>query len=323
MNARLSSWNMVYLALMLVGIAMAAYHASSDRWGNAIIAAGAALLGAAVILTGQVAQAAPTSTIRTKPSRTQQVRARWNASNGDGTVRERWLTGAILSGFVATLVMAIGMLFAYMLTGFIGSENGGQLSRWFWALSHNELTDGVWDIPIAALSVNLLAGLAWAVVYGALAEPRLNGPGWWRGLLFALVPWLLSLVVFFPAVGAGFLGLDLDAGPLPALGNLLLHLIYGATLGTVFAIREVSAATGEVDRRATYMENDGIAYGLVIGLTVGIVIGAIVSAIFAPDVKDGVNITLAAGGIGILFGGVIGPFAGLDLGERRKSTETT
>src|SRR5688500_9573173 len=114
MNARLSSWNMAYLALMVIGLAMAAYHAPSDRWGNAIIAAGAALLGAVVVLTGQVVAQESSEVRGERVSRTQQVRERWNASNGDGTVRERWLTGSILAGFVATLVMAIGMLFAYM-----------------------------------------------------------------------------------------------------------------------------------------------------------------------------------------------------------------
>ena len=85
-------------------------------------------------------------------------------------------------------------------------------------------------------------------------------------MLFSLVPWLLSLLVFFPAVGGGLFGADLDAGPLPAIGNLVLHLIYGAILGTVYCIPE-SAASTEDDRRAAQLENDGTALGLVVGLT--------------------------------------------------------
>jgi hypothetical protein len=320
MHARLSGWNMAYLGLMLVGLVMAAYHASSDRWGNAIIAAGAALLGGAVILTDRSPERQVRPAAEPRHSRSEELRTRWHASDSHGTIRERWLTGSILAGFAATLVMAITLVMAYAITGFLGSENGNQFSQWLWALSHNNLTEGVWDIPMAALAINLLAGLAWALVYGAFIEPRLSGPGWWRGMVFSLIPWLLSLVVFLPAVGAGFFGMDLDAGPLPAIGNLLLHLIYGVTLGTVYAIDDVSEAEGTADQRSSKLQNDGTAFGLVIGLTAGLVIGAIASAIFAPDVHDGINLTLGAGGVGTLVGGLIGPFAGLQSGNRHHET---
>lgn len=308
---RWSAWNLAYLALMAVGVIAAIYHASSDRWGNAIIAAGAALLGIAVWLTDQsvtVAAAAPVA----PPARGPHERAAWLNQE---VPRERWLPAGIMAGFAATIVMSILLVAAYLITGFIGDENGGTISRWFYHLSHNDLTDGVYDIPIAAFSVNLLAGLAWAMVYAGLVEPRLKGPGWWRGMLFALVPWLLSLVVFFPAVGGGFFGADLDAGPLPAAGNLLLHLIYGAILGTVYCIPEVSSVTAE-DRRAAQLENNGTALGLVIGLTGGLIIGAALSAALGDSIEDGLNLTLAAGAIGTAIGGVVGPFMGLDYGAR-------
>ncbi|HYI14944.1 MAG TPA: hypothetical protein VEX37_06115, partial [Thermomicrobiales bacterium] len=131
------------------------------------------------------------------------------------------------------------------------------------------------------------------------------------------VPWLLSLVVFFPAVGGGLFGSDLGAGPLPAIGNLVLHLIFGAILGAVFAIPEVS--TDALDSRAARSQNDGTAIGLVVGLTVGLVVGATVAALAASDVNDGVNITLACGGVGILVGGLVGSFAGVDFGTRRET----
>ena len=38
------------------------------------------------------------------------------------------------------------------------------------------------DIPITAFSINLLAGLAWALVYGGIVERRMSGPGWLRGM---------------------------------------------------------------------------------------------------------------------------------------------
>lgn len=58
--------------------------------------------------------------------------------------------------------------------------------------------------------------------------------------MFSLIPWAFSLVVFLPLVGGGFLGLGLGAGPLPILGNLLLHAVYGVTLGSVLGLEDVA-----------------------------------------------------------------------------------
>lgn len=315
---QLAGWNLAFLAIMALGFAAAVYHATSGRWGNAIIAAGASAIGTAVILLMQQQpqpqpQPAPATEARRSPRRAWRDMMSREREAPD---RGRWLSGAIVSGFVATIVMSLLLVIAYTMTGFIGDENGSQLSQWFWNLSNNDLTEGVWDIPIAAFSINLLAGLAWALVYGGVAERHLSGPGWLRGMLFSLAPWLLSLVVFFPAIGGGFFGSELGAGPLPALGNLVLHLIYGAILGGVFAIPEVSA--NRLDTRTARSQNDGTAIGLVAGLTCGLVLGAVAAALIASDVTDGINITLSGGGIGILFGGLVGSFAGVQAGTRHE-----
>ena len=312
---RLSPWNVAYLALMAVGIIAAIYHASSDRWGNAIIAAGAVALGVAVWLTDQAIAASPVPARQARQRASSSQRLSWMSQD---VPRDRWLPAGIIAGFAATIVMSLLLVISYLVTGFIGDENGGTLSRWFYNLSHNELTSGVYDIPIAAFSVNLLAGLGWAMIYAGLVEPRLKGPGWLRGMLFALVPWILSLVVFFPAVGGGFLGMDLDAGPLPAIGNLVLHLIYGAILGTVYCIPEVSGASDSADRRSAQLENNGAARGLVIGLTGGLIVGAALSVAVGAGSEDGLNLTLAAGAIGTAVGGVVGPFLALDYGARHE-----
>ena len=42
------------------------------------------------------------------------------------------------------------------------------------------------------------------------------------------------MIIFLPLAGGGLLGLGLGAGPLPILGNLLVHLVYGVTLGFLY-----------------------------------------------------------------------------------------
>jgi hypothetical protein len=235
------------------------------------------------------------------------------------TTMER-ITGGVLAGFAATLVMVLAIFPAYMLAAVAANEHGNQLTQWFWGLAHNKLTDNVFDIPIGAISLNLAAGLGWAVIYTVFVEPRLSGPGWRRGILFSLVPWLLSLVVFFPLAGAGLFGASLHAGPLPALGNLVLHLLYGATLGVVYCLPEVNPAE-ERDGQAQlrHWENEGIAFGLLGGLVVGLAVGAALSVVVSEAAMSLTYLLLTCGGFGSAIGGAIGPFIGLDYGRRHGS----
>lgn len=314
MQHRLNAWDIGFLALMMLGIAAAVYHASSGRYANALMAAGAAILGTVVLLTDQTARE---TSARPRLPHWHPWRDREGAHHEGPS--SRWLSGSILAGFCATVAMSMALVLAYLIVGYIGSESGNQLSRWFWALKHNDLTDGIYDIPIAAFSVNLIAGLIWAVIYARFVEPVLRGSGWWRGTLFSVVPWLLSLVVFFPVVGAGFLGLSLNAGPLPAIGNLILHLIYGATLGGVYALSELSAVDEGLNAHEAQVENDGIAYGLVAGLASGIVVGAILSVFLTDSLNEAFNIMLAGAAFGSFIGGMAGPFLTIDRDIRRRS----
>src|SRR5215216_2061919 len=149
--------------------------------------------------------------------------------------REDWLRAGVLAGFLGTFAMTIVLLVAYWLASAIGSPDGGVVQRWSWALVNNPVAKRTADGVVLAIGANLAMGLLLALVYARYAEPRLHGPNWWRGMQFALVPWLLSLVVFLPLMGGGVLGMDVGAGPLPILGNLLLHLVYGAVLGSAYA----------------------------------------------------------------------------------------
>lgn len=322
---RIDPWSVLFLALLVVGAAAAGYHLYSGRYANFVMASGAVALGAVIFATD-----------RSRPSRfrRERVERQARASRAVAGSSVAWLnadrdvttdttsariTGGILAGVAAAVVAALAVFPAYMVAAAAGDAAGNQLERWFWGLTHNSLTNNVLDIPISAVGINLLAGLGWALVYTLLVEPRLSGPGWRRGLLFATVPWVLSLVVFFPVVGAGLFGANLGAGPLPAIGNLVLHLIYGATLGAVYCWPEVNAAEGhdsDHDILLRRFENEGIAFGLVGGLALGLIAGAALSVGIPENTIDSTNLILLSGGLGCAVGGVIGPFLGASYGRR-------
>src|SRR5579884_270823 len=150
--------------------------------------------------------------------------------------RDDWLRDSILSGFVATFAMSVVLALAYGVALAVGVRHGDTTQRWFWALTHNPVTRTTQNAVVLAIILNMAMGLIWAVIYGRWVEPRLRGPGWQRGMLFALIPWILSIVAFLPVMGAGVLGFAIGAGPFPLIGNLILHLVYGAVLGSVYAI---------------------------------------------------------------------------------------
>jgi hypothetical protein len=241
---------------------------------------------------------------------------------------------AIVAGFVATVAMTFTLAFAYFVALELGSSElpsyastpGPQ--QWMWALTHNPVTELAREAPPTALAFHLALGVLWAVIYAAWFERRLPGADWQRGVLFALIPFVLSLVVFLPLVGGGLLGLRLGAGPLPILGNLILHVVYGATLGAVYgrAGDYVLSETGlaeadelEVLERAERRMADGIVIGGALGLVLGLAGGRLFGML------PGLAGPAAAGFFWLLLGGALGALVGsmLGLGGGRAGRSTT
>jgi membrane protein DedA with SNARE-associated domain len=83
----------------------------------------------------------------------------------------------------------------------------------------------------------LLVGGLWGVVYAVWAE-REFGPRWsdWqKGLMFAMVPLLVSLLLVMPVLGLGFLGVG-ATGPVAFTGELIRHAAYGTLLGFMYPV---------------------------------------------------------------------------------------
>jgi hypothetical protein len=264
------------------------------------------------------------------------------------------LSRAILAGFAASLAMLLLFLVAYNLARLLSAAPilaWPELERpslihpaswvtgrdqanystdvletprlWLINLTHNRLIDaGLSDVYLAA-GVYMAGGLLWALVY-TLVEPRLFGPAWKRGVTFAMIPALVSLVVVLPLLGGGLFGLALGAGPLPTIGNLLLHVVYGAILGIVYGpFGDLDASTlerpAEVDGGASRPSYEPTAaLSLVGGLLLGGALGIIASITTAGT-------TLMGGSTGglilwcALLGAVIGLFVGSFLGLGRSA----
>src|SRR5216684_6487288 len=238
--------------------------------------------------------------------------------------RRRWFTDAIIAGFVAIGASTGALMVAYVLANGAADSQGDFLRRWLWQLTHNEVVAFSSGRPALALALHVLLGLVWAVVYARFIEFRLSGPGWRRGMLFALVPWIFSLLILLPAAVVNMLDWALSAGPLVPVGNLVLHLIYGYTLGQLYdasadepALSQDLAYDEPLERAAVEHSEDFGAAGILAGGVIGAAVGIMLAVILPPTLPNvdfgGWSVALAVGGIlaGGAVGGVVGSFAGL------------
>jgi hypothetical protein len=229
-----------------------------------------------------------------------------------------WLVRAIIAAFDATGLMFFALALLYALCLAAGTPNPEALvvQHWAWALTHSGLSAKILAYAPLAFLAHWVLGFAWGVVYARWAEPRLRGPGWLRGLKFAAVPCVLSLVVVLPAVGAGAFGLALGAGPLPIIGDVLGHAVYGSVLGWCYpASNRVylgEADEPESDEESAIMAHaeNSMAIGIIAGLVVGALCGGIAASLFAQGLPVW-SLLVVGGVLGTAVGALIGSESGL------------
>jgi hypothetical protein len=187
-------------------------------------------------------------------------------------LRRRWLADAIIAGFIAIGTSTGALMVSYVLANGLADSQADFFRRWLWQLTHNEVVAFSSGRPALALALHVLLGLVWAIVYARFVEFRLSGPGWRRGMVFALLPWVFSLLILLPAAVVNLLDWVFSAGPLVPVGNLVLHLIYGYTLGQLYDASADEPALGAdvvynepLERLAVEHSEDYGAAGILIG----------------------------------------------------------
>lgn len=124
---------------------------------------------------------------------------------------------AIIAGLVGTLIMtAVGVWLAPMMG--IPRMNPAEM-----------LAGQMGGSIILGWLGHLMIGVILAVTYAALSS-RLPGPFPLRGALYGIAPFLVAQIVVMP-----MMGMPIFSGSVPmAMGSLVGHLIYGATIGAVY-----------------------------------------------------------------------------------------
>ena len=132
------------------------------------------------------------------------------------------LKQGFIAGFAATVVLSALMIAKSMM---------GLMPELDVIAMLAEMT-GTGSSAVGWIAHFVIGTLLWGGLYAAMADRLPGGPGVQSGVIFATGAWALMMIVVMPMAGAGFFGLAL--GIMAPVMTLVLHLIFGIVLGSVF-----------------------------------------------------------------------------------------
>jgi hypothetical protein len=129
----------------------------------------------------------------------------------------------MVAGFVATLVLGALLLLKDTL-GLWPQLNIITLLS----------TLGGISTPAAWMDHFIVGTVVWGLLFSLFDAVGLNLPHWLRGVIFGVFAWLMMMLLFMPAAGAGLFGNKI--GIVAPVVMLAMHLIYGAVLGATYGL---------------------------------------------------------------------------------------
>lgn len=135
---------------------------------------------------------------------------------------ERYASG-ILAGLAATIVLSALMVLKGMMGMMPDVDVIATLARMMGA--------GAVMGWIAHVLIGAAYGLIFAAVFDDTEVDRATG----RGVLLAVLGWLVMMILVMPMTGNGLFGLAMRLGATVPVATLVLHVIFGAVLGASHA----------------------------------------------------------------------------------------
>lgn len=148
------------------------------------------------------------------------------------------IRNGLTAGFVATVVVSLLIMAKHSLGIVPQLDPVGMVAALF-----GRLTGTPPDLLVGWLLHFVIGTGLWGVGYAVLAD-ALIGPPAVRGVTFGVGAWLLMMLIVMPLAGAGVFGLAL--GIEAATLMLVMHLVFGGTLGIVYASSQGEAARADV-----------------------------------------------------------------------------
>lgn len=136
----------------------------------------------------------------------------------------------ILAGFIATAVLSVLMVMKAMM-GMMPDLN---------VITMLTTMLGATNPAIGWVMHFMIGTVIWGGLFAAIQDRLPGGSVIVRGVIFGIGAWLLMMVAVMPMAGAGLFGLRF--GMAAPVMTLLLHVVFGATLGAVYGWGRAPAA---------------------------------------------------------------------------------
>ena len=172
--------------------------------------------------------------------RTRQALGRRTTAPAAGGHESQLRAGA-LAGLLATIGSTLLFNVVINLAGNIAFNAPGTIVEQTAArLAFGLARDLQPVLLFVAVPAYVLVGVLWGALYAIWGEALFPShlPDWLRGLVYAALPLVASLLVAMPLLGMGFLGIG-ATGAVAATGELLRHAAYGVLLGLIYPIFRV------------------------------------------------------------------------------------
>lgn len=133
---------------------------------------------------------------------------------------------SMVAGFIATVVLSLLMVMKTMMGIMPELDVVSMLGR----MAQDMM--GMGGPKVGWLLHFMIGTVAWGILFALLYRALPGGSPVRKGISFGILAWLMMMVGPMPMAGAGLFGMHF--GPMAPMMTLVLHIIFGATMGYAF-----------------------------------------------------------------------------------------
>jgi len=134
-------------------------------------------------------------------------------------------TKVITAGIAATAVMSIVAVMVAPMMGMPKMDFGTMLGT----------NNPMMAMPyMAGWIIHFVVGIVLTVIYASIFINKLSGSYAVRGIIFAMIPFVIAQSMMMPMMGNGFWSSASEVQMMAIMGSLIGHIVFGAVLGTVY-----------------------------------------------------------------------------------------
>ena len=134
-------------------------------------------------------------------------------------------TKVITAGIAATAVMSIVAVMVAPMMGMPKMDFGTMLGT----------NNPMMAMPyMAGWIIHFVVGIVLTVIYASIFLNKLSGSYTVRGIIFAMIPFIIAQSMMMAMMGNGFWSSASAVQMMAIMGSLIGHIVFGAVLGTVY-----------------------------------------------------------------------------------------